>query len=117
VNACTDESGVLLPGAAALQRVAETVWSQSAGSFDDVAVTVYRTQDDPASARDQFTSAELEARSGQRPPSLIWVGPDLLRGTWLLYLALPMILLALSAPIVLGVFAARRGVVVLFWRA
>jgi hypothetical protein len=117
VNECVDESGRALPAAAALERVAAAVWSTPAAPFDGISATIYRTRDSAAVEHGAFSRTELRDRWGERASYLDWTVPDLAYGGWLIYLALPAMLLAAVAPVVLGVFAARRGVFVFFWRA
>jgi hypothetical protein len=117
VSECEDESRAAIPSGAALERIAGVVWSTPAARFDAVSATVYRSQGGPGATNRVFPSDELQTRWGPRASDLDWVFPDLIRRGWFGYLVLPVILMVLAVPVVLGVLAARRGVfVIVFWR-
>lgn len=116
VTDCVDDSGVDLPVGAAMEEVSEVAWSAPAAPFDALSVTVYRSRDSLGAASRMFSRDELQARWGPRASDLDWALPDLIRHGWFAYLALPVLMVILAVPVVLGVLAARRGVVVIFWR-
>jgi hypothetical protein len=116
VAGCTSSSGIELTSSGALESISKVAWSASAVPFDAISATVYRSEDSSSATSRMFSSDELTARWGPRSPQLDWVLPDLIRDGWFAYLGLPAALLILALPIVLGVLAARRGVVVVFWR-
>jgi hypothetical protein len=114
---CRDQSGQPLSPGATLDKIAQGVWSAPAPSFDLVAATAYRSRDGEGAIGRTYSYREMLARWGPRTPGLDWPLPDLARSGWVVYLALPAVLVAVVAPVALGVAAARRGAVIVFWHS
>jgi hypothetical protein len=120
VAECVDVAGEVVAADEAWERIARVAWSNPAVRFDTVFATAYQAAGDstPSAANSrEFSRLDLERRWGPRPGQLDWVCPGMATGPWLVLLTLSAIVMTVAAPIALGVLSARRGVVLIYWRA
>lgn len=115
---CRAADGSLLGAEGALQVIVRSAWSASAPRFEDLAVTVYHSADDPQVLRAttrRFPRAEIEAALGPRPTDLDQGPPQTWRSD-LPYAVLPLGALVIIAGVYLRLAAlARAGVVTVVW--